>query len=234
MLKQAKSKNEINVFGFLKHIRTQRYSLVQTEEQYIFIHDALQEAIESGETNIPIENLLHHVQEMLLSSNTKTDPWNSLEAQYKVNKTKNTDFCFLSVIHQQSKIYELFYRSQLVTAWKPKDFNLVSATKACNVNKNRNPEIVPIETARVHLTPKAGIDGSDYINATWFPGNYFLSRTNDRPTKKMLNDNLALLKNVRSVFQHWNFDIVRNDRCDYCSWWMACQEQKSSLRNVKM
>ncbi|XP_043278887.1 tyrosine-protein phosphatase 99A isoform X3 [Venturia canescens] len=141
MLKQAKSKNEINVFGFLKHIRTQRYSLVQTEEQYIFIHDALQEAIESGETNIPVENLLHHVQEMLVSSNTKTDPWNSLEAQYK-----------------------------LVTAWKPKDFNLVSATKACNVNKNRNPEIVPIETARVHLTPKAGIDGSDYINATWFPG----------------------------------------------------------------
>lgn len=59
---------------------------------------------------------------------------------------------------------------QLVTSWKPKDFNLVSATKPCNVPKNRNPEIVPIENSRVHLVPKPGIDGSDYINATWVSG----------------------------------------------------------------
>lgn len=85
MLKQAKSKEEINVFGFLKHIRTQRNFLVQTEEQYIFIHDALQEAIESGETNIESNSLTTHVQEMLSSSNNKTHPWNNLEAQYKVS-----------------------------------------------------------------------------------------------------------------------------------------------------
>jgi len=84
MLKQAKAKNEINVFGFLKHIRTQRNFLVQTEEQYIFIHDALQEAIESGETNIETNNLIQHVQGMLCPSNNKTDAWNNIEAQYKV------------------------------------------------------------------------------------------------------------------------------------------------------
>ncbi|XP_023290155.1 tyrosine-protein phosphatase 99A [Orussus abietinus] len=141
MLKQAKSKGEINVFGFLKHIRTQRNFLVQTEEQYIFIHDALQEAIESGETNIHSNNLMQHIQDMLCPSNNKTDPWNNLEAQFK-----------------------------LVTSWKPKDINLVSATKPCNIHKNRNMEIIPIENSRVHLTPKPGIDGSDYINATWFSG----------------------------------------------------------------
>lgn len=64
----------------------------------------------------------------------------------------------------------LFVFSQLVTSWKPKDFNLVSATKPCNTVKNRNMDTVPIENARVHLTPKPGIDGSDYINATWFSG----------------------------------------------------------------
>ena len=85
MLKQAKAKNEINVFGFLKHIRTQRNFLVQTEEQYIFIHDALQEAIESGETNIDSNNLMQHVQDMLCPSNNKTDAWNNIEAQYKVS-----------------------------------------------------------------------------------------------------------------------------------------------------
>lgn len=85
MLKQAKSKGEINVFGFLKHIRTQRNFLVQTEEQYIFIHDALQEAIESGETNIEVNNLMQHIQDILCPSNNKTDAWNHIEAQYKVS-----------------------------------------------------------------------------------------------------------------------------------------------------
>lgn len=84
MLKQAKCKNEVNVFGFLKHIRTQRNFLVQTEEQYVFIHHALQEAIESGETNIEENNLLEYVQDMLSPNNTNTDAWNNLEAQYKV------------------------------------------------------------------------------------------------------------------------------------------------------
>lgn len=84
MLKQAKCKNEVNVFGFLKHIRTQRNFLVQTEEQYVFIHHALQEAIESGETNIEANNLLEYVQDMLNPNNSNIEAWNNLEAQYKV------------------------------------------------------------------------------------------------------------------------------------------------------
>ncbi|XP_071863739.1 putative receptor-type tyrosine-protein phosphatase mosPTP-1 isoform X3 [Bombus fervidus] len=141
MLRQAKCKNEVNVFGFLKHIRTQRNFLVQTEEQYVFIHHALQEAIESGETNIEANNLLEYVQDMLNPNNSNIEAWNNLEAQYK-----------------------------LVTSWKPKEFNLVSAIKPCNLHKNRNQDVISIETARVHLTPKPGIDGSDYINATWIAG----------------------------------------------------------------
>lgn len=50
----------------------------------MFIHHALQEAIESGETNIEENNLLEYVQDMLSPNNTNTDAWNNLEAQYKV------------------------------------------------------------------------------------------------------------------------------------------------------
>ncbi|KZC04425.1 Tyrosine-protein phosphatase 99A, partial [Dufourea novaeangliae] len=84
MLKQAKCKNEVNIFGFLKHIRTQRDYLVQTEEQYVFIHHALQEAIESGDTYINENNLLGYVQDILNPNNNNTDAWNNLEVQYKV------------------------------------------------------------------------------------------------------------------------------------------------------
>lgn len=77
--------------------------------------------------------------------------------------------CYKSTINF---VLLLFLYSQLVTSWKPKDFNLVSATKACNVHKNRNMDIIPIENSRVHLTPKPGVDGSDYINATWVSGKH--------------------------------------------------------------
>ena len=67
---------------------------------------------------------------------------------------------------------KIFLNLQLVTSWKPKEFNLASAHKPCNIHKNRDIDIIPIENARVHLTPKPGVDGSDYINATWFAGKF--------------------------------------------------------------
>ena len=86
MLRQIEARGDVNTFSYLKHIRAQRAHLVQTEEQYIFIHDALVEVIEAGETHInktALPRYIHSLQ-CIDVTDEKNHPPKVLEKQHKV------------------------------------------------------------------------------------------------------------------------------------------------------
>ncbi|XP_024084878.1 tyrosine-protein phosphatase Lar isoform X3 [Cimex lectularius] len=105
MIERMKSEKSIDIYGHVTCLRAQRNYMVQTEDQYIFIHDALLEAVQCGNTEVPARNLHSHIQKLTQPepgdnitgmelefkrlSNIKTDSTRFHTATLPVNKHKN-------------------------------------------------------------------------------------------------------------------------------------------------
>ena len=59
---------------------------------------------------------------------------------------------------------------KLVTEMEPSEYQYMSAQLECNKEKNRETSLIPLESSRIPLAPKPGVEGSDYINASWLHG----------------------------------------------------------------
>ncbi|XP_044179415.1 receptor-type tyrosine-protein phosphatase F-like isoform X8 [Acropora millepora] len=64
MLQRISQEDSIDVFGFVRQMRYQRNFMVQTEAQYVFIHDAVLEAITCGVTEVEAKDLSFRIREL--------------------------------------------------------------------------------------------------------------------------------------------------------------------------
>uniref|UniRef100_A0A1B6E7X3 protein-tyrosine-phosphatase n=1 Tax=Clastoptera arizonana TaxID=38151 RepID=A0A1B6E7X3_9HEMI len=105
MIERMRHEKMIDIYGHVTCLRAQRNYMVQTEDQYIFIHDALLEAVICGNTEVPARNLHSHINKLMQTelgdtvtgmelefkklSNIKCDTSRFVSANLPVNKHKN-------------------------------------------------------------------------------------------------------------------------------------------------
>ncbi|XP_057627404.1 receptor-type tyrosine-protein phosphatase S isoform X7 [Chionomys nivalis] len=139
MLERIKTEKTVDVYGHVTLMRSQRNYMVQTEDQYSFIHEALLEAVGCGNTEVPARSLYTYIQK--LAQVEPGEHVTGMELEFKRLASSKA------------------HTSRFVTASLP-----------CNKFKNRLVNILPYESSRVCLQPIRGVEGSDYINASFIDG----------------------------------------------------------------
>ncbi|XP_038649929.1 receptor-type tyrosine-protein phosphatase delta-like isoform X20 [Scyliorhinus canicula] len=139
MLERVKHEKTVDIYGHVTCMRAQRNYMVQTEDQYIFIHEALLEAATCGNTEVPARSLVAHIQKLGQVPPAETVSAMELEFKRLANSKAHTS-------------------------------RFISANLPCNKFKNRLVNIMPYESTRVCLQPIRGVEGSDYINASFIDG----------------------------------------------------------------
>ena len=94
MLERIKHEKTLDVYGHVTCLRSQRNYMVQTEDQYVFIHDALVEAIQSGNTEVPARNLYAHLQRLSCIDAAKS--CTGIELEFKVGTLVHYTQCACS------------------------------------------------------------------------------------------------------------------------------------------
>ncbi len=88
MLERMKHEKSVDIYGHVTCMRAQRNYMVQTEDQYIFIHEALLEAATCGNTEVPARSLYTHIQK--LTQVSPGDTVTAMELEFKVRKHTQT------------------------------------------------------------------------------------------------------------------------------------------------
>ncbi|XP_031415704.2 receptor-type tyrosine-protein phosphatase mu-like isoform X5 [Clupea harengus] len=135
MLDMAEREGVVDIYNCVRELRSRRINMVQTEEQYVFIHDAILEACLCGDTTIPANQLRSIYYEM-----------NRLDPQTN-----------------SSQIKEEFRTLNMVTpTLRVEDCSIALLPR--NHEKNRCMDVLPPDRCLPFLITIDG-ESSNYINA---------------------------------------------------------------------
>uniref|UniRef100_A0AAR2K503 protein-tyrosine-phosphatase n=1 Tax=Pygocentrus nattereri TaxID=42514 RepID=A0AAR2K503_PYGNA len=135
MLDMAECEGVVDIYNCVKTLCSRRINMIQTEEQYVFIHDAILEACLCGETAIPVSEFALTYKDML-----------------RVDTQSNT-----------SQLREEFQTLNSVTPHLDVEECSVSLLPR-NREKNRSMDVLPPDRALAFLVSTES-DGNNYINA---------------------------------------------------------------------
>ncbi|XP_028925857.1 receptor-type tyrosine-protein phosphatase T isoform X5 [Ornithorhynchus anatinus] len=135
MLDMAENEGVVDIFNCVRELRSQRVNLVQTEEQYVFVHDAILEACLCGNTAIPVcefRSIYYNI--------SRLDPQTN-----------------------SSQIKDEFQTLNIVTPRvRPEDCSIGLLPR--NHDKNRLMDVLPLDRCLPFLISVDG-ESSNYINA---------------------------------------------------------------------
>ncbi|KAJ7414030.1 hypothetical protein WISP_86858 [Willisornis vidua] len=135
MLDMAEREGVVDIYNCVRELRSRRVNMVQTEEQYVFIHDAILEACLCGDTSIPASQVR--------------------SAYYEMNK--------LDPQTNSSQIKEEFRTLNMVTpTLRVEDCSIALLPR--NHEKNRCMDVLPPDRCLPFLITIDG-ESSNYINA---------------------------------------------------------------------
>uniref|UniRef100_A0AAX7TGG3 protein-tyrosine-phosphatase n=1 Tax=Astatotilapia calliptera TaxID=8154 RepID=A0AAX7TGG3_ASTCA len=135
MLDMAENEGVVDIFNCIRELRSQRVNMVQTEEQYVFVHDAILEACLCGNTAIPVCEF-----RAIYYNISRLDPQTN-----------------------SSQIKDEFQTLNIVTPRvRPEDCSVGLLPR--NHDKNRSMDVLPADRCLPFLISVDG-ESSNYINA---------------------------------------------------------------------
>ncbi|CAH1775088.1 unnamed protein product [Owenia fusiformis] len=127
LLEQAKTEEQVDIFNTVQLLRTQRVNMVQTLDQYIFVYDAILEAVLCGDTVLPCPDFRQKYNTML---------------EIAPDKDK-------SILQEQFELLE-----KLCEDSEPPESS--SGFLPDNMDKNRSNEIIPSDRYRPYISTVDG------------------------------------------------------------------------------
>ncbi|KAL3879734.1 hypothetical protein ACJMK2_032020, partial [Sinanodonta woodiana] len=156
LVSQGRVEGNVNVSACVSNIRRQRVNMVQTKEQYIFLHETLVEALMLSGTATTSDKFPNFFQELLEVDGESGKPKLQLEYERFQHEDVNHETVYASFSCENDLDEAESQQDEFADAKKPE-----------NKAKNRYDNILPADRHRVFLNSFPG--RNDYINAVVLP-----------------------------------------------------------------